>query len=148
MSNFLYSILERHSLSNLLTFTILAIISIMVQFAIFYSIRKRYSLFTKPITKSLFTLQVLLIFFMMLNVILISYLVVQIMLQSAYDTNIFKFIIFSNYFFALTNMGMLVYYLFSWFKRNRSIVMLVYFMAFSVFIINEIGSILILILST
>ena len=144
MSNFLNSILERHSLSNLLTFTLLLVFAIAIQLVIFYSIRKRYSLFEKTITRSLFTFQVLLIFFMLISIILFAYLVVQIMLQGAYDTIIYKSIIFSNYFFALANMGILIYYLFSWFKRNHSIVMLVYFIAFSVFMINEIGSILIL----
>jgi hypothetical protein len=136
--------MERHSLANLLTFIFLVIISLAGQSLIFYLMRMKYSLFRTAITKSLLTFQILLIFSIIINVISFSYLTVQIVQQSTYDIKIFKFIIFSNYFFSLINMGFLIYYLFSWIRRNRSIVMFVYFLAFSVFVVNEIGSIMIL----
>ena len=144
MSNFLYSIMERHSLSNLLIFISLVIVSISGQFFLFYLIRKKQSVFKIKSTKSSYIFQILLILSISINSILFSYLIDQIVNQKAYDTEIFKFIIFSNYIFSLINLGYLVQYLFSWFKRNRSVVMLVYFLAFSVFALNMIGSILIL----
>lgn len=144
MSNFLYSIMERHSLPNLLAFILLVIVSISGQSLMFYRIRIKYSLFRTKITNSALTFQILPIISIGINVILFSYLIFQIVQQSAYDTVVFKSIIFSNYFFSLFNIGLLIHYLFSWIRRNSSIVMLVYFLAFSVFVINEIGSILIL----
>lgn len=144
MSNFLYSIMERHSLSNLLIFISLVIVSISGQFFLFYLIRKKQSLFKIKSTKSSYIFQILLIFSISINSILFSSLIAQIVSQKAYDTEIFKFIIYSNYIFSLINLGYLVQYLFSWFRRNRSVVMLVYFLAFSVFALNMIGSILIL----
>lgn len=71
-------------------------------------------------------------------------MITQIVQYSVYYTAIFKLLIYSNYLFSLIYMSILVYYLATWYKRNRSLVMSIYLVAFSVFVLNEISSILIL----
>jgi hypothetical protein len=70
-------------------------------------------------------------------------LIVQMIYQRAYDSTIIKSIIFSSYSFSLINIGFLIQYFLSWYKKTQSIIMLLYCLAFSVYVINEICSILI-----
>ena len=142
MSNFLYSILERHSIFNLVMFISIALVSVAGQGIIFYLVRKEYSSFQIFKTKSSVLFQSLMILSICLNVALFSYLIFQLISSDTYDTWIFKAIIFSNYSFSLINLGFLIYSLFMWYKTNLSIIMLIYFLAFSVYLVNEICSIL------
>ena len=145
MSSFLDSIVKRQSSFNLYAFMSIVLISIAGQALIFYSIRKTYTSFNiKITTKYSRTFQILVILSICVNIILFSYLTVQMIYQRAYDSAIFKSIIFSNYFFSLIYIGFLIQYFLSWYKTNRNIIMLLYCLAFSVYVINEICSILIL----
>jgi hypothetical protein len=144
MSSFLDSIAERQSSFNLYTFMSIVIISVLCQALIFYSIRKMHSSFNLKITKYSYTFQILVILSISVNIILFSYLITQITYQRSYDSAIFKSIIFANYSFSLINIGFLIQYFVSWYKRKQSIIMLLYCLAFSLYLINEICSFLIL----
>jgi hypothetical protein len=144
MSTSLDSIIKRYSLFNLDVFVSIVIISITGQALIFYLMRKKYTSFRIKITKSSSTFQILLILSIGIFVTLFSYLIIQMMNQRAYDSWTFKSIIFSSYFFSLINIGFLMKYLLSWYKVNHSIIMLLYFLAFSAYLVNEISSILLL----
>jgi hypothetical protein len=144
MSSFLDSIVERYSSFNLYAFMSIVLISIASQALIFYSIRKTYTSFNIKITKSSLTFQILLIVSICANITLFSYLIIQMIHQRAYDSGIFKSIIFSSYSLSLIYIGFLIQYLLSWYKTKHSIIMLLYCLAFSVYLINEVCSILIL----
>ncbi len=113
------------------------------QVLIFYSIRKRNVSFKIKLTKYARIFQIIVILSICINIILFSYIISQLIYQKAYDTNILKAVVYSNYFFSLINIGILVHNFFSWFKKNRNIIMLLYCIAFSVYIINEICAMLI-----
>ena len=67
------------------------------------------------------------------------------MIQSGtYDSAIFKFSVFSSYFFSLVFLGFLVQHFLSWYRKNANIIIMLYCVAFSIYMINEILSILIL----
>jgi hypothetical protein len=120
------------------------IVSIVGQSLIFYLLRKKDTIFKISRTKPIFAIQILLILAVTINGILFSLLIVQILEVNAYNTDIFKIIIFTNYFVSLISLSFLIQHLFSWVKRAKNLVMIVYLVSFSVFILNEISSILIL----
>lgn len=144
MSSFLYSVMERHSVQNLFAFISLVIVSLAGQFLIFYLLRKKNSLFQITKTKSLFVFQILLIVSWCINAVLFANLFSQILNASTFETIYFKLILFSNYTISLINLCFLIQNLFSWVRRTRNLIMVVYIVAISVFMVNEITSSLIL----
>ena len=143
MSSNLDSIEKRESQINFHVFTSITLICIGGQALIFYSIRKRNISFSIKLTQYSRVFQTLLILSICVNIILFTYIIMQMVYQRAYDTKIFKSIVFSNYFFSLINIGFLVRNFLSWYKKNGNTIMLLYCVAFSVYAINEICGIII-----
>jgi hypothetical protein len=144
MSSFLGSIAKRQSAFNLYGFMSIAFVSITVQILIFYSIRKDYTSFQIRITSYSGFFQILAIMSICINIILLSLLAVQLLSQKSYDSWIFKSIIFSSYSFSLIYIGFLIHNFLSWFRKNRNLIMFLYCLGFTIFVINEMCSILIL----
>lgn len=143
MSSNLDSIESRQSQINFHVFTSITLICIGGQALIFYSIRKKNISFSIRLTQYSRLLQILLILSICVNIILFTYIISQMIYQRAYDTKIFKSIVFSNYSFSLINIGFLVRNFISWYKNNRNIIFFLYCIAFSVYAINEVCGILI-----
>jgi len=145
MSSSLDSIMERQSLFNHYVFVLLVAIGIVGQSLIFYLIRKKISSFnTKTTGKSSFAFQALVILSICVSASLFLYLIVLMAYQRAYYSDIFKSIVYSSYLFSSINVGLLIIFLLTWYKRNHGIVMLLYVLAFSAYLINGIVGIVIL----
>jgi hypothetical protein len=143
MSAFLDSIEKRQSQVNFYVFVSITLICIGGQVLIFHSIRKKNISFRIKPTQYTHVFQILVIISISINVILFSLIISQMIYQKAYASLIFKLIVFSNYSFSLVSVGFLVRNFFSWYKNNGNIIMLLYCIAFSVYLINEICGILI-----
>ena len=144
MSTFLNSIVERQSAFNFFIFSIMAFVNITCQGLIVYSIRYAYRSFNVSQTRISLTLQILMMCFIMLNIAAFSFLITQMIQSGTYDSAIFKFSVFSSYFFSLVFLGFLVQHFLSWYRKNANIIIMLYCVAFSIYMINEILSILIL----
>lgn len=144
MSSFLGSIAKRLSAFNLYGFMSIAFVSITVQILIFYSIRKAYISFQIRVTRYSAFFQILAIISICINITLFSLLSVQLLSQKSYDSWIFKSVIFSSYSFSLIFIGILIHKFLSWFRKNRNLIMFLYCLGFTIFVMNEISSILIL----
>ena len=145
MSSFLDSIMERQSSFNHYVFISLVAIGLIGQSLIFYLIRKKIPSFkTKTTEKSLCAFQTLILFSILLSAFLFLYLIMLMAYQKAYYSDIFKSIVYSSYLFSSINMGLLIIYLLTWYKKNHGIVMLLYVLAFSAYLINGIVGIIIL----
>lgn len=145
MSSFLDSIMNRKSIFNYSVFISLVAISITGQSLILCLILKmNYSSNTKTTSKSGWFFQALAILSICVIASLFLHLVVMMFYQRAYYSDIFKSIVYSSYTFSIINMGLLITRLISWYNRNHGIVMLLYILALSSYLINEIASIVIL----
>ncbi len=144
MSLYLDSIVKRQSSFTHLVFVSIVVVSITAQCLILYIIRKKNSAETKPKTRSSMLFEIWGTLSLCVLASLFLYLIALLLYQRAYFSDIFKLVVYLSYAFSIINIGLLVISLTSWYKRNRGMVMLLYVLALSAFLINEISSILML----
>lgn len=70
-------------------------------------------------------------------IFLLAILIYQIMIGEVYSTWILKSVSFSSYLLGGVLLGILSYKLISWFRRNKSIVLILYFIGMSLMAINS-----------
>ncbi len=141
MQSLLDSFAERKSLFNNFVFVSIVCISITSQSLILYLVMKmNLSLGTGLIGKSAWIFQILVIISLCIISSLLLYLVVNITYQKSYDAEIYRSIVYVSYAFSILNMGFLMKLLATWYNRNIGIVLLLYILAFSAYLVNEIFS--------
>ena len=145
MSSYLDSIMKRHSSFNYHVFVSIVVVSLTAQSLMLYIIKKKKnSTDAKPNTRSSSLFEILATLSLCVLASLFLYLIASLIYQRAYFSDIFKLVVYLSYAFSVINIGLLIIYLTSWYKRNHGLVMLLYVLALSAFLINEISSILIL----
>ncbi|MGD9674744.1 MAG: hypothetical protein AB7U98_14855 [Candidatus Nitrosocosmicus sp.] len=145
MSMYLDSITKRQSPFTYHVFVSIVVVSITAQSLTLYIIRKKKnSADSKPKTRSSVLLEIWATSSLCVLISLFLYLIALLLYQRAYFSDIFKLVVYLSYAFSVINIGLLIISLTSWYKRNHGIVMLLYVIAISAFLINEVSSILIL----
>ena len=126
-------------LYNNFVFASVVCIGIASQSLILYLVIKmNLSLKNGLIGKSIWIFQILAIFSLCIISFLLLYLLVNITYQKSYDAEIYRFIVYVSYAFSILNMGLLVKLLATWYNRNVGIVLLLYILGFSAYLLNEI----------
>ena len=132
---------DRKSLVNNFVFASVVCISITSQSLIlFLVIKMNLSLKTELIGKSAWIFQILAIFSLCIISFLLLYLVVNITYQKSYNVETYRSVVYASYAFSILNMGLLMKLLATWYNRSIGIVLLLFILGFSAYLLNEIFS--------
>jgi hypothetical protein len=141
MQSFLDSLAERKSPINYLVFLSFICISVTSQSLILYLILKtNLSPGTRLTGRSVWVFQILAIISLCIITSILLYLAISINYQKSYDAHIFRSVVYASYAFSILNMVLLMKLLSTWSNRNIGIVLVLYILAFSSYLLNEIVS--------